>query len=71
MPQNIIPHDMTEWTVEKYAIINDLKDKNDFKALITYDALFSLGINWSIWLCHDKLLSITIPRNFVLCIFEI
>jgi hypothetical protein len=37
---------MTEWTVEKYAIINDLKDKNDFKALITYDALFSLGINY-------------------------
>ena len=35
MPQNIIPYDMTEWTFEKYTIINVVKDKNDFKAVIT------------------------------------
>ena len=34
MPQNIIPYDMTEWGVEKYTIINAVKDNNDFKALI-------------------------------------
>jgi hypothetical protein len=26
MPQNIMPCDMIEWTVEKYTIIKDLKD---------------------------------------------
>jgi len=29
--------------------------------------LFSLGIVWSIWQCPDKLVSITNPKNFVLC----
>jgi len=70
-PQIMIPYGIMEldyWEIDHFWC---LKRQKWFQGSDYKDILFSFGIIWSIWQCHDKLFSITNPKIIVLCILEI